>query len=348
MEDMWDEPATVLSAPGRTQEPLFLQSDEESQPRPLERNRSTTTEKNRTSNANRDANSFVADLMDDLIDTNSADAHASGAQSSSRAKSVLKGSNGPKESENNKRGPNDASREENDMLDDKPKRRVIAKVDDERLIGERGFPALIKEAKKFKPKGKGHESEDLDRLLSIYQFWAHNMFPKTQFRDTVERVERVCRSRRMLINLGMWRDAGPIPKGVTVDPNKSEDSDDNEREEREVNTAREVPTTSRPPTSNQPSFQAQQDEQDDDLWDEFDDPPEEMERETSTRTVPQQQKPTSNAPDDDELEEWFNSEPAIPQKPVGSRGEDGMDIDEQPSRKITYPTPDNWDHDLFA
>ncbi|KAG8799845.1 hypothetical protein FRC18_008171, partial [Serendipita sp. 400] len=157
MEDMWDEPATVLSAPGRTQEPLFLQSDEESQPRPLERNRSTTTEKNRTSNANRDANSFVADLMDDLIDTNSADAHASGAQSSSRAKSVLKGSNGPKESENNKRGPNDASREENDMLDDKPKRRVIAKVDDERLIGERGFPALIKEAKKFKPKGKGHE-----------------------------------------------------------------------------------------------------------------------------------------------------------------------------------------------
>lgn len=26
-----------------------------------------------------------------------------------------------------------------------------------RLLGERGFPALITEAKKFKPQGKGHE-----------------------------------------------------------------------------------------------------------------------------------------------------------------------------------------------
>lgn len=46
---------------------------------------------------------------------------------------------------------------------------------------------------------KGLQVEDLDRLLGIYQFWAHNMFPRTQFRDTVDRVERVCRSRRMQV-----------------------------------------------------------------------------------------------------------------------------------------------------
>ena len=47
------------------------------------------------------------------------------------------------------------------------------------------------------------KTEDLDRLMSIYQFWAHNMFPKTQFRDTIDRVERVCRSRRMLVRLSV-------------------------------------------------------------------------------------------------------------------------------------------------
>jgi hypothetical protein len=37
-----------------------------------------------------------------------------------------------------------------------------------RLLGERGFPALIKEAKMFKPKGKGHEvSTTISRVYSI-------------------------------------------------------------------------------------------------------------------------------------------------------------------------------------
>ena len=85
------------------------------------------------------------------------------------------------------------------------------------LIGDRGFPALIKEAQRFKLKGKGHEvlvyplpvpknfltvlqAADLDRLMDLYQLWAHKMFPKTQFRDTIERVERVCRQKRMQVS----------------------------------------------------------------------------------------------------------------------------------------------------
>lgn len=36
-------------------------------------------------------------------------------------------------------------------------RRVMAKVDAERLLGEKGFPALMGVAKQFKSKGKGHE-----------------------------------------------------------------------------------------------------------------------------------------------------------------------------------------------
>ncbi|KZT58953.1 Swi3-domain-containing protein [Calocera cornea HHB12733] len=91
--------------------------------------------------------------------------------------------------------------------EEEPKRRVMAKIDAERLLGEYGFPALVQQTKNFKPKGKGHEKEDLDRVMTLYQLWAHRMFPKRRFIDTVERVERVCREKRMLVALSVWRDA---------------------------------------------------------------------------------------------------------------------------------------------
>ncbi|EJU05601.1 Swi3-domain-containing protein [Dacryopinax primogenitus] len=106
-----------------------------------------------------------------------------------------------------------AKRRRDEEEDEEPKRRVIAKIDAERLLGEYGFPALIQQTKNFKPKGKGREKEDLDRIMTLYQLWAHRMFPKRRFIDTVERVEKVCRERRMLVALSVWRDElNPIPK----------------------------------------------------------------------------------------------------------------------------------------
>ncbi|KAF9053742.1 Swi3-domain-containing protein [Hymenopellis radicata] len=74
------------------------------------------------------------------------------------------------------------------------------------LIGPTGFPMLIQDTKGFKPKGKGHEEQDLNRLLSRYQFWTQRMYPKSQFRDTVDRVEKLSRSRLMHSHLSSWRD----------------------------------------------------------------------------------------------------------------------------------------------
>ncbi len=37
------------------------------------------------------------------------------------------------------------------------KRKPVPKLDETRLVGESGFPALIKQTKDFKPRGKGHE-----------------------------------------------------------------------------------------------------------------------------------------------------------------------------------------------
>jgi replication fork protection complex subunit Csm3/Swi3 len=115
------------------------------------------------------------------------------------------------------KGKNDAKE------DERKEKRIMPKLDEARLLGPDGFPKLIKDTKHFKPKGKGHEvrstmlllffffraplseyrkqEADLNRLLRIYQFWTHKLYPKTQFRDTVERVEKLCHSRRMHVRL---------------------------------------------------------------------------------------------------------------------------------------------------
>jgi replication fork protection complex subunit Csm3/Swi3 len=103
--------------------------------------------------------------------------------------------------------------------DGKKKRKPLPKLDETRLLGKDGFPQLLKDTKNFKPKGKGHEviillfhlrpvltadvritqATDLDRVLQIYQFWSHKLYPKTRFKETVDRVEKLCHSRRMQV-----------------------------------------------------------------------------------------------------------------------------------------------------
>ncbi|GAA6051843.1 hypothetical protein JCM3770_005493 [Rhodotorula araucariae] len=75
------------------------------------------------------------------------------------------------------------------------KRRVVAKMDETRLLGPNGFPKLRDDLKKVRIKGKGHEMQDLKRVLSTYQLWAHQMYPRTNFRDTLQTVEKLCRKR---------------------------------------------------------------------------------------------------------------------------------------------------------
>ncbi|KAF8163344.1 replication fork protection component Swi3-domain-containing protein [Crassisporium funariophilum] len=101
--------------------------------------------------------------------------------------------------------PSKTNKGDNDKDETKQRRRVI-KLDENRLLGPNGFPQLIKTTKDFRIKGKGHESADLNRLLQVYQYWTHQLYPKTQFRDTVERVEKLCHSRRMHVSLSVWRD----------------------------------------------------------------------------------------------------------------------------------------------
>ncbi|KAG5366935.1 Chromosome segregation in meiosis protein 3 [Yarrowia sp. B02] len=61
--------------------------------------------------------------------------------------------------------------------------RYVAKLDDTRLLGEKGLGALKHLCSKVNLKGNGHEVGDLGRLLEMYQLWSHDLFPKGQFKN---------------------------------------------------------------------------------------------------------------------------------------------------------------------
>ncbi|THH08661.1 hypothetical protein EW146_g8922 [Bondarzewia mesenterica] len=88
----------------------------------------------------------------------------------------------------------------------KKKRKPIPRLDEPRLLGKDGFPQLMKNTQHFKTRGKGHEAADLDSVLQIYQFWTHRLYSKTKFRDSVQRIEKLCHSKRMHVALSVWRD----------------------------------------------------------------------------------------------------------------------------------------------
>ncbi|XP_075288220.1 TIMELESS-interacting protein [Opisthocomus hoazin] len=68
-------------------------------------------------------------------------------------------------------------------------KRPMPKLDAQRLISERGLPALRHLFDNVKFKGKGHEAEDLKTLIRHMEHWAHRLFPKLQFEEFIDRVE---------------------------------------------------------------------------------------------------------------------------------------------------------------
>ncbi|KAM4744526.1 TIMELESS-interacting protein [Anableps anableps] len=70
-------------------------------------------------------------------------------------------------------------------------KRPQPKLDSQRLISERGLPALRTLFDNVRFKGKGHEAEDLRLLMQKMENWAHRLYPKLQFEDFIERVEKL-------------------------------------------------------------------------------------------------------------------------------------------------------------
>lgn len=44
------------------------------------------------------------------------------------------------------------------------------------------------------------KEKDLKRLLDMYQLWAHDMFPRTDFSESVQKIEKECKKRVMAVS----------------------------------------------------------------------------------------------------------------------------------------------------
>ncbi|KAG7483495.1 TIMELESS-interacting protein [Solea senegalensis] len=70
-------------------------------------------------------------------------------------------------------------------------KRPQPKLDSQRLISERGLPALRTLFDDVHFKGKGHEAADLWLLMQKMENWAHRLYPKLQFDDFIDKVEKL-------------------------------------------------------------------------------------------------------------------------------------------------------------
>uniref|UniRef100_A0A170YW34 TIMELESS-interacting protein n=1 Tax=Triatoma infestans TaxID=30076 RepID=A0A170YW34_TRIIF len=101
--------------------------------------------------------------------------------------------------------PDEEDNENKDTGDDKEKKRV-AKVerrvfnkrptlDVMRLTGPRGIGTIENMAKDIPLKGKGHEKEDLARIMTFLHYWTHRLYPKMTFEDCIEKIENLGKKR---------------------------------------------------------------------------------------------------------------------------------------------------------
>jgi len=70
-------------------------------------------------------------------------------------------------------------------------KRVMPKLDFNRLTGERGIPILPKVFEKVHLKGKRHELEDLKVIIRTLEHWGHRLFPKMPFSEVLDRCEKL-------------------------------------------------------------------------------------------------------------------------------------------------------------
>jgi len=63
------------------------------------------------------------------------------------------------------------------------------KFNPDRLMGPRGLMALTDEFKDWKPRGPGHEFDDLDQMMYKLNYWTHRFFPKLPFDATINTIE---------------------------------------------------------------------------------------------------------------------------------------------------------------
>jgi replication fork protection complex subunit Csm3/Swi3 len=116
------------------------------------------------------------------------------------------------------------------------KRKPVAKLDEARLLSQPGIPKLRALARsksiasKLHLKGKGHEYSDAAKLLSYYQLWLDNLYPRANFADGLQLVEKVGHGKRMQVMRREWIDEGKPGYGREVEDRHTPGSEGRQNE----------------------------------------------------------------------------------------------------------------------
>ncbi|KAH7237416.1 hypothetical protein MRS44_004319 [Fusarium solani] len=131
----------------------------------------------------------------------------------------------PPESSSKKRKEPDSGLGIDEEVDVKKRARAPnVKLDEDRLLGPKGIPKLRQRARDLKIKGKGHEFSDASRLLSFYQLWLDDLFPKAKFLDALAMVEKAGHKKRIVIARNDWINEGK-PKDHIANGEEEEEED---------------------------------------------------------------------------------------------------------------------------
>ncbi|KAL9109929.1 MAG: hypothetical protein Q9227_005452 [Pyrenula ochraceoflavens] len=107
------------------------------------------------------------------------------------------------------------------------KRKPIAKLDNERLLSEKGISKLRSSYKSKlagRWKGKGHEFDNAAKLLNFYQLWLDALYPKANFADGLAMIEKVGHNKRMQIERKTWIDEGKPKPDYILDNEPSNET----------------------------------------------------------------------------------------------------------------------------
>lgn len=94
-----------------------------------------------------------------------------------------------------------------------------------RLLSQAGIPKLRRISKeRLRFKGKGHEYSDVARLLSFYQLWLDDLFPKAKFADGLSIIEKLGHTKRMQTMRREWIEEGKARSTVEDEPDPPSDA----------------------------------------------------------------------------------------------------------------------------
>lgn len=90
------------------------------------------------------------------------------------------------------------------------KRKPQPKLDEARLTGPKGLPSLQKHFEKVKFKGKGHEHEDLNLLMTEMEHWMNRLYPKLTMKEMIVKLEKLGKKQKVKTCLAKIRMDMPI------------------------------------------------------------------------------------------------------------------------------------------